>query len=41
MRAFKQTAVAQKVLELQYSTYYCYIRHKVSALVVLIEEVYD
>ena len=41
MHTFKPTTVAQKVLELQYSTYYCYTCHKISILVVLIIEIYD
>ena len=34
MHAFKQNAVDQKALGLQYSTYHCYTRHKISVLVV-------
>ena len=39
--AFKQTAIDKKALGLQYSTYHCYTRRKISVLVVLIIEEYD
>ena len=39
MRTFKLT-IAKKVQKLQYSTYYCYTRHKILVLVVLIIEAY-
>jgi len=39
VHTFKQTAVAQKALELQYSTWYCHTPCKISFLVVLIMEV--
>ena len=38
---YKQTAMAVKALELQYSTYHCYNCRKISVLMVLIVEVYD
>ena len=41
MHAFKQTAIDKKTLKLQYSTYHCYTRRKISVVVVLIIEEYD
>ena len=41
MHIFKQTAVDQKALELQYSIYHCYTCRKISVLMVLIIEEYD